>query len=69
MVSLAGCQAGSAIIMLGAAAGVTAALLAIPYAYDVMRLGGAAYLMWLAWQSVRPGGQPLVLAAPDAEGA
>ncbi|ONG46213.1 lysine transporter LysE [Pseudoroseomonas deserti] len=59
LVSLAGCQAGSLVIMLGAAAGVTAALLAIPYAYDVLRLGGAAYLAWLAWQSIRPGGQPL----------
>jgi threonine/homoserine/homoserine lactone efflux protein len=56
MVSLAGCQAGSLLIMLGAAAGITAALLAIPYAYDVLRLGGAAYLAWLAWQMLRPGG-------------
>ena len=59
MVSLAGCQAGSLVIMLGAAAGVTAALLSVPYAYDAMRLGGAAYLGWLAWGSVRPGGAPL----------
>lgn len=59
LVSLLGCQAGSAIIMLGAAAGVTAALLAVPYAYDALRLGGAAYLLYLAWQSVKPGGQPI----------
>jgi len=64
MVSLVGCQAGSALIMLGAAAGITAALLAIPYAYDVLRLGGAAYLAWLAWQSVRPGGMPLFSPRP-----
>ncbi|WP_419896402.1 LysE family translocator [Roseomonas sp. USHLN139] len=64
LVSLAGCQAGSLVIMLGAAAGVTAALLAIPYAYDVLRLGGAAYLGWLAWQSLRPGGQPLFAPRP-----
>ena len=59
MISLIGCQAGSLAIMLGAAAGITAALLAIPYAWDVLRLGGAAYLGFLAWQCVRPGGQPL----------
>ncbi|HEV7458216.1 MAG TPA: LysE family translocator [Roseococcus sp.] len=59
MVSLLGCQAGSLAIMLCAAAGITAALLAIPYAWDALRLGGAAYLMWLAWQCVRPGGEPL----------
>jgi threonine/homoserine/homoserine lactone efflux protein len=64
MVSLAGCQAGSLAIMLCAAAGITAALLAIPYAWDALRLGGAAYLLWLAWQSVRPGGQPVFAPRP-----
>jgi threonine/homoserine/homoserine lactone efflux protein len=62
MISLLGCQAGSLAIMLCAAAGITAALLAIPYAWDVLRLGGAAYLLFLAWQCVRPGGQPLFAA-------
>lgn len=59
MISLIGCQFGSLAIMLCAAAGITAALLAIPYAWDVLRLGGAAYLAFLAWQCVKPGGQPL----------
>ena len=59
MVSLVGCQAGSLAIMLCAAAGITAALLAVPYAWDVLRLGGAAYLAFLAWQCLRPGGQPI----------
>jgi threonine/homoserine/homoserine lactone efflux protein len=59
MISLIGCQAGSLFIMLCAAAGITAALLAIPYAWDVLRIGGAIYLAYLAWQCVRPGGQPV----------
>ena len=59
MISLVGCQFGSLVIMLCAAAGLTAALFAVPYAWDVLRLGGAAYLMFLAWQCVRPGGQPI----------
>jgi threonine/homoserine/homoserine lactone efflux protein len=59
MISLLGCQAGSLAIMLCAAAGITAALLAVPYAWDVLRLCGAAYLLFLAWQCVRPGGQPI----------
>lgn len=59
MISLAGCQFGSLAIMICAAAGITAALMAIPYAWDVQRLGGAAYLAFLAWQCVKPGGQPL----------
>lgn len=59
MVSLIGCQTGSLAIMLCAAAGITAALFAIPYAWDALRLGGAAYLAWLAWQCVKPGAEPL----------
>lgn len=59
MVSLVGCQFGSLVIMLCAAAGLTAALFAVPYAWDVLRLGGAVYLAYLAWQCVRPGGQPI----------
>jgi threonine/homoserine/homoserine lactone efflux protein len=59
LISLIGCQFGSLTIMICAAAGITAALLAIPYAWDVLRLGGAAYLAFLALQCVRPGGQPL----------
>jgi threonine/homoserine/homoserine lactone efflux protein len=62
MVSLVGCQFGSLTIMVCAAAGITAALLAVPYAWDILRIGGAAYLLYLAWQSVRPGGQPIFAA-------
>lgn len=64
MISLLGCQAGSLAIMLCAAAGITAALMAIPYAWDVLRLGGAAYLLFLAWQCIRPGGQPVFAPRP-----
>jgi threonine/homoserine/homoserine lactone efflux protein len=64
MVSLVGCQFGSLVIMLCAAAGLTAALFAVPYAWDILRLGGAAYLMFLAWQCVRPGGQPIFAPRP-----
>lgn len=64
MISLVGCQFGSLVIMLCAAAGLTAALFAVPYAWDVLRIGGAAYLMFLAWQCVRPGGQPIFSPRP-----
>ena len=59
MVSMLGCATGSLLIMLLAAAGITAALFAVPYAWDALRLGGAAYLAFLAWQCLRPGGQPI----------
>ncbi len=64
MVSLAGCQAGSLAIMLCAAGGLTAALFAVPVAWDALRIGGALYLLWMAWQCVRPGGQPLWAPRP-----
>jgi threonine/homoserine/homoserine lactone efflux protein len=64
MVSLIGCQAGSLAIMLAAAAGITAALLAVPYAWDALRLAGAAYLLFLAWQCVKPGTQPIFAPRP-----
>ncbi|MCJ2114342.1 LysE family translocator [Methylobacterium sp. E-025] len=57
LVSLGGVAAGYLVYMLAAAFGITALLLAVPFAYDALRLSGALYLMWLAWQAVRPGGR------------
>lgn len=59
MVSLAGCQAGSLVYALLGAAGVTAVLLAVPAAHTTLALAGAAYLAWLAWQTLKPGGQSM----------
>src|SRR5476649_1613561 len=56
MVSLGGVALGFVFYMLCAAFGVTALLFAIPYAYDALRFTGAAYLLWMAWQAVKPGG-------------
>ncbi|MCZ7656469.1 MAG: LysE family translocator [Xanthobacteraceae bacterium] len=57
LISLGGIALGFAVYVLCAALGVTALLFAVPYAYDALRLAGAAYLIWLAWQAVRPGGR------------
>jgi len=57
LISLGGVALGFVVYMLCAAFGITALVLAVPYAYDVIRLAGAAYLLWLAWQAVRPGGR------------
>lgn len=43
--------------MVFAALGITALLLAVPFAYDALRFAGALYLLYLAWQAVRPGGR------------
>src|SRR6202047_2693459 len=57
IVSLGGVALGFVFYMLCAAFGISALLLAVPYAYDALRLAGAAYLLWLAWQVVKPGGR------------
>ena len=57
MVSLGGVGLGFLVYMLAAALGITALLFAIPLAYDGLRLAGAAYLLYLAWQALRPGGR------------
>jgi threonine/homoserine/homoserine lactone efflux protein len=57
IVSLGGVALGFVFYMLCAAFGITALLLAVPFAYDALRFAGAAYLLWLAWQAVKPGGR------------
>jgi threonine/homoserine/homoserine lactone efflux protein len=57
LISLGGVALGFVIYMLCAAFGITALLFAVPYAYDALRLAGAAYLLWLAWQALKPSGR------------
>lgn len=57
LVSLGGVILGFIPYMLLAAFGITALLLAVPYAYDTLRIAGALYLGWMAWSAVRPGGR------------
>jgi threonine/homoserine/homoserine lactone efflux protein len=57
VVSLAGVLVGFLVHLVAASLGLTALLAAVPFAFDTVRLAGAAYLLWLAWQAVRPGGQ------------
>ncbi|MBX9933611.1 MAG: LysE family translocator [Methylobacterium sp.] len=57
LVSLGGVAAGFVVYMLCAAFGITALVLAVPYAYDALRIAGALYLGWLAWTALRPGGR------------
>jgi threonine/homoserine/homoserine lactone efflux protein len=54
MISLLGVIAGFLVHMLAAAIGITALFLAIPLAYEALKWLGAAYLLYLAWQAVKP---------------
>src|ERR1700761_896825 len=69
IVSLGGVALGFVFYMLCAAFGITALLLAVPYAYDALRFSGAAYLLWLAWQALKPGGRsPFQVKALKVDG-
>ena len=48
-----GVSAGSAFHAIILALGLSQLFLAIPYAYDLVRYLGAAYLLYLAWQTFR----------------
>jgi threonine/homoserine/homoserine lactone efflux protein len=57
LISLFGVALGFIVYMLFAALGITALLMTVPLAYDVLRFSGALYLLYLAWQAVKPGGR------------
>lgn len=57
MISLGGVALGFVFYMVCAALGITALLMTVPMAYDALRIGGAIYLLYLAWQAVKPGGR------------
>lgn len=57
LVSLGGVALGFLFYVLMSAMGITVLLMAVPLAYEVLKLAGAAYLAWMAWQAVRPGGR------------
>ncbi|QXH44039.1 LysE family translocator [Pseudomonas xanthosomatis] len=57
LISLGGVALGFVVYMLCAALGITALVMAVPLAYDALRIAGALYLLYLAWQALRPGGR------------
>ena len=67
--SLLGVVAGFFVHMFAAAVGLTAVFLAVPMAYEALKWAGALYLLWMAWQAVKPGARSPFEAqelAPDS---
>jgi threonine/homoserine/homoserine lactone efflux protein len=54
--SLLGVMAGVFVHVLLAAFGLSVVLLAVPLAFDAIKLAGCAYLLWLAYSTLRGGG-------------
>ena len=57
LIAYSGVALGFVGYLLCAAFGLTAIVFAVPYAYDVLRFAGAAYIAWLAFEALRPGGK------------
>jgi len=64
VVSLLGVATGFVFWVLLSALGITAVLVAVPYGYEGLKIAGVGYLLWLAWQAVRPGAEPVFATRP-----
>jgi len=60
-VGVAGCLTALILMLIGSVAGLSAVLLALPGAFDVLKIAGAAYLVYLGIQVWR---EPVAEAAP-----
>lgn len=55
-ISLAGVAVGFLVYLTAANLGLSLVFLAVPQLYVAVKLAGAAYLAWLAWKTLKPGG-------------
>ena len=62
-IGVAGCLAALVLMLTGSVAGLSAVLLALPGAFDVLKIAGAAYLVYLGIQLWR---EPVAEEAPPA---
>ena len=70
LISLGGVGLAFIVYMLAAALGITSLFMAVPFAYDTLRVAGALYLGYLAWQALKPGGRsPFAVQALPADSA
>lgn len=64
LISLTGVAVGFFVYLLAATIGIATVFALVPALYTAIKLAGAAYLLWLAWQAIRPGGASVF--APEA---
>ena len=62
MISLAGVALGFLFYMIASAIGLAALFKAVPIMYDIIRIAGAIYLGYLAWNMVKPKGKSVFVA-------
>jgi threonine/homoserine/homoserine lactone efflux protein len=65
VISLFGVVLAFLVYMLSAALGVTALLVTVPLAYRALQWAGAGYLLWMAWNAVKPGARSVLQPRTD----
>jgi threonine/homoserine/homoserine lactone efflux protein len=63
MIGMSGCLLALAVLLTASVAGVSAFMLAVPTAFELLKYAGAAYLIWLGIQAWRAPVADLALAA------
>jgi len=63
MIGMSGCLSALAVILVASVAGVSAFMLAVPAAFEILKYAGAAYLIFLGIQTWRA---PIAAALPAA---
>jgi threonine/homoserine/homoserine lactone efflux protein len=56
LISLAGVAVGFGVYLVAAVAGLAAVFAVVPVVYTMLKVAGGVYLLYLAWQTFRPGG-------------
>ncbi|GAB3129279.1 LysE family translocator [Glaciibacter psychrotolerans] len=59
MMSLSGTAVGFVVYMVMVNLGLAAVFLVVPWLFIALKIAGAVYLLWLAYQTLRPGGKSL----------
>lgn len=62
LISWMGVVCGFAVHVCSASFGLTALFMTLPLGYELLKYAGAGYLLWLAWQALRPGAGSLLQA-------
>lgn len=57
LISLLGVAVGFFLYLLAAVTGVSAVFALVPAMYTALKIAGACYLLWLAWNAVKPSGR------------
>ncbi|WP_042390326.1 LysE family translocator [Streptacidiphilus melanogenes] len=64
LISLMGVGTGFLVYLVAVTAGIVTVFTLVPVLYTAIKLAGAAYLLWLAWKAVKPGGTAVFAPQP-----